>query len=110
MISLGHPQSLILSLARYWTEAREVLLMWDMNIKNLNELAEQLRTLLPTSAGRAQEEIRASLKVFLEATLAKMQLVTREEFDAQTALLARTREKLEQLEAAVAELEKSPRA
>ncbi|MGE0335321.1 MAG: accessory factor UbiK family protein [Gammaproteobacteria bacterium] len=73
---------------------------------NLDHLAEQLRALLPGSVGPAQEEIRASLKVFLESMLARMNLVTREEFDAQAALLARTREKLEQLEALVAELER----
>lgn len=77
-----------------------------MPISNLNQLAEQLRALLPESAGRAQEEIRASLKVFLESALTKMNLVTREEFDAQAALLARTREKLERLEELITELEK----
>lgn len=73
---------------------------------NLNQFTEQLRALLPDSAGHAQEEIRATLKVFLESMLARMNLVTREEFDAQAALLARTREKLEQLEALVSELER----
>jgi len=37
-----------------------------------------------------------------------MDLVTREEFDVQTAVLARTREKLESLEARLAELEADP--
>jgi len=77
-----------------------------MPIKNLNQLVDQLRELLPESAGRAQDEVRASLKVFLESALTKLNLVTREEFDAQAALLARTREKLEQLEALVTELER----
>jgi BMFP domain-containing protein YqiC len=80
--------------------------MLVMNISALNQLVEQLRTLLPVSPTLAQEELRANLKVFLESAFARMNLVTREEFDAQTALLARTREKLEALEAALAELEK----
>jgi BMFP domain-containing protein YqiC len=41
----------------------------------------------------------------LQNTLAKLDLVTREEFDVQTRVLARTREKLEALEKAIAELE-----
>jgi len=41
----------------------------------------------------------------LQSTFAKMDLVTREEFDVQTAVLARTREKLEKLEKQIAELE-----
>ena len=77
-----------------------------MKLQNLNQLAEQLRSLLPAAATQAHEEIRQSLKVFLESTLTKMNLVTREEFDAQSALLVRTREKLDRLEALIAELEK----
>ena len=48
------------------------------------------------------EDVRAGL----EAVLAKMDLVTREEFDVQSAVLARTREKLQRLETQVAELER----
>jgi|LauGreDrversion4_2_1035121.scaffolds.fasta_scaffold1538327_2 BMFP domain-containing protein YqiC len=77
-----------------------------MTRPNLNQLADQLRALLPESAALAGDEVRQSLKVFLESWLSRMNLVTREEFDAQTALLARTREKLEKLEALVAELER----
>jgi ubiquinone biosynthesis accessory factor UbiK len=77
-----------------------------MKFPNLNQLTEQLRSILPESATLAHEEIRQSLKIFLESTLTKMNLVTREEFDAQSALLVRTREKLDRLEAIIAELEK----
>jgi len=81
--------------------------MARMTRPNLNQLADQLRTLLPESAALAGDEVRQSLKVFLESWLTRMNLVTREEFDAQTALLARTREKLEKLEALVAEMERN---
>ncbi len=80
--------------------------MGPMKFQNLNQLAEQLRSILPASATLAHDEIRQSLKIFLESTLTKMNLVTREEFDAQSALLIRTREKLDRLEAIIAELEK----
>ena len=49
--------------------------------------------------------IRDSFKTALQAGLGKLDLVTREEFDVQRAVLLRTREKLEALEKAVAELE-----
>lgn len=88
-----------------WTRAPPLKSNRVMNRPNLNQFAEQLLALLPASAGLAQEELRQSLKVFLEGALARMNLVTREEFDAQAALLARTREKLERLEALVRDLE-----
>ena len=47
------------------------------------------------------------MRAVLEAGLTKLDLVTREEFDVQSAVLARTRAKLEHLEAQVAELEKA---
>lgn len=48
---------------------------------------------------------RSKLKALIEATLAKLDLVSREEFDAQQAVLLRTREKLEALEHKLEELE-----
>lgn len=80
--------------------------MRSMNPSNLNQFVEQLRALLPVPPNFAQEELKANLKVFLESAFARMNLVTREEFDAQAALLARARERLETLEAALSELEK----
>lgn len=51
-------------------------------------------------------EVGQNLKVLLSSSLTKLDLVTREEFDVQTQVLARTREKLASLEARVAELER----
>ncbi len=48
---------------------------------------------------------KRELHLTLQSALAKLNLVTREEFDAQAQVLARTRARLEQLEAALAELE-----
>lgn len=48
---------------------------------------------------------RRELQAAVQSALGKMDLVTREEFDAQTAVLQRTRERLEQLEKQVAEME-----
>ncbi len=47
----------------------------------------------------------SKLKAILEANLRKLNLVTREEFDAQVSVLKRTREKVQQLEAQIKELE-----
>lgn len=52
-----------------------------------------------------QDMLQQQLKAMLQSSFAKLDLVTRDEFDAQTAVLQRTREKLEQLESQVAALE-----
>ena len=51
------------------------------------------------------EDLQRNLRSGLESTLARLDLVTREEFEVQQAVLQRTREKLKVLEARVAELE-----
>ena len=57
----------------------------------------------PACASR--EELQENFKAVLQSGLAKLDLVTREEFEVQRAVLLRTREKLERLQAVVAELE-----
>ncbi len=67
-------------------------------------LLNDLKTIVPTSTRDLPEK---ELRVLLESALRKMNLVSREEFDAQQAVLQRTREKLEQIEQQLAELESS---
>jgi BMFP domain-containing protein YqiC len=68
----------------------------------LDDIAKHLRSLAAESpAGDLERNFRA----LLSGTLARLDLVTREEFDAQARVLARTREKLEALEQRVASLE-----
>jgi hypothetical protein len=55
---------------------------------------------------QAKSDFDARLKTLLQQQLANYQMVSREEFDIQARVLARTREKLEALEARLAELEK----
>lgn len=74
-------------------------------LNQLDRLAEHLTSLLPTSAQHVKQDIEDNMRTGLENGLRTMNLVTREEFDVQNAVLLRTREKLEQLEATVAELE-----
>lgn len=54
----------------------------------------------------ASPELERRVKQMLQSTLARMDLVTREEFDAQTKVLQHTRQRLEELEQIVARLEK----
>lgn len=77
--------------------------MIEQIAKNIfNEINQQFSTLgESTISSSSASQIRA----LIEAGLKKMNLVTREEFDAQQAVLLRTREKLDALEAKLSELE-----
>lgn len=65
-------------------------------------LLDELHAQLPTSA---QLIPKRELDIALQAALARLDMVTREEFDAQTAVLQRTRQKLEALEQELSRLE-----
>ena len=69
---------------------------------NLDQLAEKLGEVFKQSPARDLEQ---NLKAGLSGWLAKLDLVTREEFDVQSEVLARTREKLAQLDARLKDLE-----
>ncbi|HGU7231876.1 TPA: accessory factor UbiK family protein [Legionella pneumophila] len=66
--------------------------------KQFDELANKLFATLPTSLQNFEKEIQQKFKEVLQSTFSRMDLVTREEFDVQCKVLARTREKLEQLQ------------
>lgn len=76
-----------------------------IDLSNIDELARRLSNLVPPGLRESREEMQENFKAVLQSGLAKLDLVTREEFDVQRAVLLRTREKLEALEGAVAELE-----
>ena len=69
----------------------------------LNDLSDKLGEILKQSPAK---DIESNLKAGVTAMLGKLDMVSREEFDVQSEVLARTREKLETLEARLAELEK----
>ena len=75
--------------------------------KMLDELAGRLSGNLPGSLQILQDDLKKNLRANLESSLARLDLVTREEFDVQTAVLARAREKLAVLEQQLHELEKT---
>lgn len=72
--------------------------------KNFDDLAKKLFATLPSSLQNIEKDIQQKFKDVLQAAFAKMDLVTREEFDVQAKVLARTREKLEHLQKQVDEL------
>jgi BMFP domain-containing protein YqiC len=74
--------------------------------KNLDDLAQRLAGSLPSGFQVLKQDMERNLRAGLEAGLARLELVTRDEFDIQSAVLARTREKLARLELQVAELER----
>ena len=73
--------------------------------KKLEEIAKQIADSVPPGVKSMAEEIETRVKQILQSQLSKLDLVTREEFDVQTQVLIRTREKLEALEARVSALE-----
>ena len=77
-----------------------------MSRNPLEDLANRLGQLLPEGAHEMRADFERNAKAMLQSTLSRMDLVTREEFDAQSEVLARSREQVEQLSRRVAELER----
>ena len=73
----------------------------------LDELAKQLVDSVPGNLKSMGEDMERNFKSLLQSALNRLDLVTREEFDVQMAVLSRTREKLEALETRLTELESS---
>ncbi len=71
----------------------------------LEEMIKKFSDTLPEPLRNMQGDMEENMRALMENGLQKMNLVTREEFDIQAALLQRTREKLEALEKQVAALE-----
>jgi len=76
--------------------------MSGLNNTFLNDVSNKLSSLLANSP---LQDVEKNVKAVLGTAFTKLDLVTREEFDVQREVLARTRAKLEALEARIAELE-----
>lgn len=72
--------------------------------KLLDELGSKIKEVMANSPAR---DIEINLRAMLASLFARLDLVTREEFDVQSAVLTRTREKLTRLEAKLAKWEQS---
>ena len=78
-----------------------------MNDNSIEGLAKKLADSLPGGLRSMREDLEQNFRSVLRGGLEKLDLVTREEFEVQEAVLARTREKFEALQERVAELEDS---
>lgn len=73
---------------------------------HLKELVEKLCAALPTQLQSMKKDVEKNFHAVVKNTFNKLDLVTREEFDAQTKVLARTRQKIETLAKEIEKLEK----
>ena len=78
-----------------------------MNDTTIASLASKLADALPGSLKAVRDDMEQNFRSVLKTGIGKLDLVTREEFEVQRAVLARTREKLEALEARLSEYEQS---
>jgi BMFP domain-containing protein YqiC len=76
-----------------------------MNDESLDNIARKLAEAVPEGLRSMREDLEQNFRSVLRASLARLDLVTREEFEVQEAVLAKTRAKLEALERQVSELE-----
>ncbi len=79
-----------------------------METKLIEELARKLAETVPPGVRALQADMEKNFRALLETGLARLNLVTREEFDIQQRVLERTREKLTALEERIRELESRP--
>ena len=73
--------------------------------KILDDLARKLADAVPPGLRELKADLEKNFRAVLQSALGKLDLVTREEFDVQAAVLSRTRDKLEELSQRLAELE-----
>ena len=75
------------------------------NTKAIDDIAQKLAGSVPSGLGGLKEDMEKNFHLILQGALDKLDLVTREEFDVQKAVLAKTRSKLEALEERVSQIE-----
>ena len=76
-----------------------------MDRQEIDKIALRLVSLVPPGLAQVQQDLQANFRDALVQGLRRLDLVTREEFDVQSQVLARTRAKVDALERTVAELE-----
>ena len=76
-----------------------------METPRIDEIARRLLESVPPAARALQKDLEGNFRAVLRASLTKLDLVSRDEFDAQVRVLERTRARLEELEKRVAELQ-----
>jgi len=74
--------------------------------KFIDDIANRLSAVVPPGLQQFKKDLEQNFRSVLQSTFAKLDLVTREEFDVQAGVLAKTRMKVEALEKHLANLEK----
>jgi len=74
--------------------------------KSIDDIANRLANAIPPGFSHIKDDMEKNFHAILQSALARFDLVTREEFEVQKAVLAKTRQKLEALEDKVVEMEK----
>jgi BMFP domain-containing protein YqiC len=94
------------SVVNFWTKFAVLETVRVLNPQQLFGLIQdQVNQVFPEFGKAAQDEMAGNLKLVITSVITKLDLVSRDEFDAQQAVLERTRMMLEKLEKTVAELE-----
>ena len=76
-----------------------------INAKKIEDIAKQVSDAIPPSLKSMATDLEDKTKTIVQRKLSQLDVVTREEFDVQTQVLLKTREKLAELEAKLAEVE-----
>jgi ubiquinone biosynthesis accessory factor UbiK len=76
--------------------------------KMLDDLARRLSESMPEGLAAARRDLEQNFRAILQSGLARLDLVTRQEFDVQAGVLRRTRERLAELESRLAAIEQDP--
>ncbi len=74
-----------------------------ISVKIIDQVSAAVSNVLPS---QLSSDVKKNMRAALQSTLERLDLVTREELEVQQAVLARTREKLQELEKKIAALEK----
>ena len=75
--------------------------------KAIDDIANRFAGAIPPGLTNLKEDLEKNFRAILQGALGKLDLVTREEFEVQKMVLAKTRSKLEDLEKRVAEMEEN---
>jgi ubiquinone biosynthesis accessory factor UbiK len=73
--------------------------------KTIDDIANRLSNAIPPSLNHLKEDMEKNFHAILQSALSRLDLVSREEFEVQKAVLAKTRQKFEALEQRIAEME-----
>lgn len=75
--------------------------------KSIDNIADRIANAIPPGLNNFKDDMEKNVHALMQSALSKLDLVSREEFEVQKAVLAKTRSRLEDLEKRVAELEKT---